>query len=190
MIPFKAHVDAAGGSGKDSYAVALAFRDPGSERIVLAAVREVRPQFSPEAVTAEFSALLKSYGVFEATADQFAGSWPREQFAKHGVSLIPSPKTTSELFLEFLPLLNSGRVELLDDKVVINQLCNLERRAGRGRDFIAAGGTGHDDVACVVAGSIVAAAREEDVPLCDCAVDFVNAAGSGRLVSGSRLGRC
>jgi hypothetical protein len=101
MITYRAHVDAAGGSGKDSYALGIAFKDPASEKLVLAAVREVKPPFSPEAVTAEYATLLRNgFSVFEATADRFAGSWPREQFAKHGVTLVASQKTTSELFLD------------------------------------------------------------------------------------------
>src|ERR1700733_6260158 len=126
MIKFCADIDAAGGSGADSYALGIAFQD--GRKLVLAAVREARPPFSPEAVTAEFAAMLKSYGIFSATADRYAGSWPREQFANHGIEITHTQRTTSEIFLEFLPLINSGRVELLDDKRVINQLCALERK--------------------------------------------------------------
>jgi hypothetical protein len=162
MIDMKAHVDTAGGSGKDSYAMAGAYKVPEGNKLVLAFLREVKPPFSPAEVTAEFARLMRSYRVFECTGDRYAGSWPQEQFAEHGITLMPSPRTTSELFLEFLPLLNSGRVELLDDKAVINQLCALERKAGRGRDYVAAGPGSHDDVACVVAGAIVRAGKAEE----------------------------
>jgi hypothetical protein len=160
LINLSAHVDASGGSGADSYAVAIAGKDRESGKAVLVCVREVKPPFSPEDVTKEYAELLKTYGLFEATADKFAGSWPKEQFEKRGVTLVGS-KTSSELFLELLPLLNSRRAELLDDKRVVAQLCGLERKTGRGRDYISAGGSGHDDLAVVVAGSLVRASRED-----------------------------
>jgi hypothetical protein len=34
--------------------------------------------------------------------------------------------------LECLPLLNGGRVDLLDDDRLVNQICGLERRTARG----------------------------------------------------------
>jgi hypothetical protein len=57
-----------------------------------------------------------------------------------------------------LPLLNSGRIELLDNPRLIMQLANLERRTARGgRDSIDHPIGQHDDVSNVVAllGSIV-----------------------------------
>ena len=58
------------------------------------------------------------------------------------------------------PLINSGRVELLDHPRLVAQLCGLERRtAWGGRDSIDHGPGGHDDVANAVAGALVAAAE-------------------------------
>jgi hypothetical protein len=53
----------------------------------------------------------------------------------------------------FLPLLNSGRVQLLDNQRLINQLVGLERRTARsGRGTIDHGPGAHDDVINVAAG--------------------------------------
>ena len=49
--------------------------------VVLDAMRERRPPFSPESVATEFAALLKSYGVHKVTGDRHGGEWLRERFA-------------------------------------------------------------------------------------------------------------
>jgi hypothetical protein len=69
-----------------------------------------------------------------------------------------------------LPLLNSGRVELLDHKRLVAQLCGLERRTSRaGRDSIDHVPGGHDDIANGVAGAVAvamqAAAAADEVPI-------------------------
>src|SRR3546814_3034243 len=76
-------VDVAGGQGKDSYTLGIAHRE--EDQIYTDLVAEVRPPFSPDAVTAEFAALCKQYRVYEVMADKFAGSWPAESWEKHGI---------------------------------------------------------------------------------------------------------
>ncbi len=52
-----------------------------------------------------------------------------------------------------LPLLNSCRIDLLDNARLIAQLCALERRTARGgKDSIDHPPNGHDDLCNVVAG--------------------------------------
>jgi hypothetical protein len=62
--------------------------------------------------------------------------------------------TTSDYYSGFLPILNSCRVQLLDNKRLAMQLCSLERRASRigAKDSISHPPGGHDDCAAVVAG--------------------------------------
>jgi hypothetical protein len=56
-----------------------------------------------------------------------------------------------------LPLLNSGKVELLDHPRLVSQLCGLERRTARGgRDSIDHPPGQHDDIANAVAGAVLA----------------------------------
>jgi len=121
---------------------------------VLDAVRERRPPFSPEQVYAEFAELLKSYKVFQIRGDRYAGEWPRKQFRKHGVTYEPSERNKSEIYAAVLPLLNSGRVRLLDgDAKTIAQFAALERRTSRvGRDSIDHPPGVHDDRANAVSG--------------------------------------
>ena len=64
--------------------------------------------------------------------DRYGGEWPRERFARHGISYRPSEQTKSELYGRLLPMLNSGQVELLDNRRLLSQLASLERRTTRG----------------------------------------------------------
>jgi hypothetical protein len=123
-------------------------------------VLEVRPPFSPEAVVSDFAALLKADKVTSVLGDRYAGEWPREAFARHGITYELSERTTSDIYREALPLLNSGRVELLDHPRLVAQLLGLERRTARGgRDSIDHGPGGHDDVANAACGVLLAAAE-------------------------------
>ena len=152
-VRYVAFVDPSGGSA-DSFTLAIAHRD--KDCASLDVVREVRPPFSPEETVAEFAALLKQYRVTSVAGDRYAGEWPREQFRKYGIAYVVSEKPKSDLYRDLLPLLNSGKVELLDLPRLVTQLCGLERRTARGgRDSIDHGPGGHDDVANAVAGVLV-----------------------------------
>ncbi len=150
-------LDFAGGSGADSATLAVAHEEErdGQKVFTLDAVREVRPPFSPEQVCADFAVVLRSYGIGTATADRWAGQFPVEHMAKHGVMVEPSAKAKSEIYKEFLPLLNSGNVELLDVPRLLSQIACLERRVARGgRDSIDHAPGSHDDVANAAAGAL------------------------------------
>ena len=151
-VRYGAFVDPSGGS-QDSMTLAVAHK--ASDMVILDAVRERKPPFSPEAVTREFAELLKRFGISTVKGDRYAGEWPREQFRKHGVEYQVSEKTASDLYRELLPAINSGRVELLDNVRLINQLCGLERRTSRaGKDSINHAPGAHDDVANAAAGAL------------------------------------
>jgi hypothetical protein len=153
-------LDPAGGSGHDSMTLALAHRDAATGRPILDCVREAKPPFSPEAVCAEFAHELNRYGVRAAFSDNYAAEWPREQFAKLGIVVMPSPLKRSELYLELVPAVQSGACELLDNPRLFNQLADLERRTGSsGRDAVDHRRGQHDDVANAAAGALVMAVQ-------------------------------
>lgn len=157
-----AFCDPAGGSGGDSFTLAISSRR--GDVAILEAVRERRPPFSPDAVISDFSALLKSYHITKVTGDRWGGEFPREAFRKHGISYEVSEKSKSEIYGELLPVLNSGRVELLDLPRANSQLCALEVRTARGgkTSIDHPPGGAHDDIINSIAGSVVhlAAARK------------------------------
>lgn len=163
---YVAFVDPSGGS-HDLMTLAIAHSEPG-DRIVLDAVRERKPPFSPDAVVQDFVQTIKSYGVSTVHGDRYAGQWPRERFAVHGIDYALADQNKSDLYQAFLPILNSGRAELLDNKRLISQLCALERRTARGgRDSIDHPPNAHDDLANAVAGALVTASRRaiHDTPI-------------------------
>ena len=61
---YVAFTDPAGGSGTDAMTVAIAHAEvrDGASMVVLDAVREVRPPFSPASTVADFATLLRTYG--------------------------------------------------------------------------------------------------------------------------------
>jgi hypothetical protein len=109
--------------------MAIAHRE--GDRAVLDCIRERTPPFSPEEVVAEFATLLNSYRVKTVFGDRWGGTWPAERFEVHRIRFDPSVKVKSDIYRDFLPLINGGRVELLDHPKMIGQLCSLERRTAR-----------------------------------------------------------
>ena len=150
-----AFVDVSGG-GADSSCLAIAHQD--GDLAVLDAVREIKGG-SPDAVAAEFAALCKTYGVTTVVGDNYGAAWVRERFASHGVTYKPSDKNKSDIYREFLPILNSQRCKLLDVPKLEAQLISLERRTtrGTGKDIIdhPQVKNAHDDLANAAAGAIV-----------------------------------
>ncbi len=151
---YVAFTDPSGGSA-DAMTLAIAHLDRKTNCAVLDAIRERRPPFSPDAVVQEFAGLVKSYRVQRVRGDRYAGEWPRERFRAHGIQYEPAEKPKSDLYRDLLPLLNSGRAELLDHPRLAAQLCGLERRTARGgRDSVDHPPNGHDDLANAAAGAL------------------------------------
>ena len=175
---YRAFVDPSGGSS-DAMTLGIAHADPKDRTlIVLDAVREVKPPFSPDGVVADFCELLKAYGVHEVTGDRYGGEWCREPFRKLGIAYKLSEKPKSDLYRDVLPLLNSGRVELLDLRSITAQLAGLERRTARGgRDSIDHAPNAHDDAVNAVAGAVLlAAAKGGPMRISDAALAMITRA--------------
>ena len=178
---YVAFVDVAGGTGGDSYTAAIAHSramEGSRERCaVVDLLFEVKPPFSPDAVTETLCEILKTYGIRAVTGDAYGGAWPRERFETRGIkyevaskqnvaSLLGSGESTSgplfasEIYRTFLALINGGRVELLDHRKSITQLLTLERHTTpSGKDSITHPKGGHDDCINAVAGACVLAAH-------------------------------
>jgi hypothetical protein len=162
-----AFADAAGGTGQDAFAMALASRER-DDTVVLHYLHERRPRFVPAAVVREFADVLKSYRVTEIQGDRWAGGFVADEFARAGIRYVPSTLTRSEIYLAALPLLLSGRARLLDDARLRQQLAGLERRVhAGGRESIdhasGSGANAHDDSSNAACGALVAAASGRGV---------------------------
>lgn len=152
-VKYAAFVDPSGGSN-DSMTLCISHKE--GERAVIDVVREAKPPFSPENVVAEFCDLMRSYYISRVTGDRYAGEWPRERFRLQGIIYELADKPASQLFLEFLPLVNAGRVGLLDHRRLVDQLLGLERRTSfTGKDSVGHPPNGHDDIAVAAAGAVL-----------------------------------
>jgi hypothetical protein len=80
------------------------------------------------------------------------------------VNYEPAENSKSEIYVDLLPLINSGAVDLLEHDRLVTQLTSLGRRTSRGgRDSIDHTPGAHDDVANAVAGALVTTFREPGV---------------------------
>ena len=158
---YVAFVDPSGGS---SDAMTLAISHTEGTTQILDVIRERKPPFSPEAVAEEFAKLIRSYRCTTVYGDRYGGEWPREQFRKHGVNYEPAKSSKSEIYVDLLPLINSGAVDLLEHDRLLMQLTSLERRTSRaGKDSIDHAPGAHDDIANAVAGALVTTYKEPQV---------------------------
>lgn len=147
-VHYSAFVDPAGG-GADEFCIAIGHRE--DERLIVDVVRARKG--TPAAIVSDYAVIMKDYGLSRAVSDKYAGTWPADEFKRHGITINQSAKPKSELYRDALAVFNSGQVELPPDVRLINQFTNLERRTARGgRDSIDHAPGGHDDRANVVAG--------------------------------------
>ena len=162
---YVAHVDPSGGAARRGHRRQLyaGHRTLEKDIATLDCLREVKPPFSPEAVTQSLARRSRAYGVRRVVGDRYAGEWPREQFRKAWRQYQLADRSASDYYRDALPLLNSRRVDLLDNQRLIAQLVGLERRVGRsGKDQISHRVGSHDDLANSAAACLCAATKPRD----------------------------
>lgn len=164
---------AAGARGGDRFALAIGYRDGAAVRV--AALRAWSPPFSPAAVVAEVADLCRSYGLRAVTGDRFAGNVLAEQFRAAGLAYEAASLTASDLYLDAVPVFQSGAVELPDPSCsetaadLMAELRSVVRKpggAGRDRAEVARGSgrRGHGDLANAVCGLIAALPAKKERP--------------------------
>jgi hypothetical protein len=165
-VVYHGFVDPSGGAS-DSMTMGIAHCE--NRVLTLDATRERKPPFSPEAVVADFATLLNRYRISTIRGDRYAGEWPRERFAQHGITYIPADRNRSEIYTDVLPELNSKSVALLDNPRIVAQFVGLERRTSRGgKDQIDHAPGSHDDLVNSVAGALLLtkpSAFEQEIPI-------------------------
>ena len=148
-----AFLDPSGGR-QDSFTLGISHK--GRKKIILDVLEERTPPFQPKNVVKEYVKILNRYGISKTYADHYAEAWVQEAFEDLGIDIEYSNLTASGLYLNFLPLLSNGAVELLDNKKLKAQFVGLERRTRPGgKDLVTHYPGGHDDLANVCAGSVV-----------------------------------
>lgn len=163
---YSSFLDPAGG-GADEFCIAIGHRE--DSRLIVDVVRGRKG--TPADIVAEYAVLLKAYGVTRCQSDKYAGTWPADEFKRHGIQVEQSAKPKSELYRDALAVFNSGQVELPPEDRLINQFASLERRTARGgRDSIDHAPGGHDDRANVVAG-LMQSSKARNFFVFDCGGD-------------------
>jgi hypothetical protein len=151
------HVDAAGGTGQDSFAIAIGHKmsDGRREIVALDALHEIRPKFNPDEAVRQCADLMRAYGITSAYADTYATPWVASAFAKYGITIVTCPLSSSEIYLHSIAAWTAGRVHMLDQERAIHQLSTLKRKIGQaGRETVTHVRGAHDDLAVVVSGVI------------------------------------
>jgi hypothetical protein len=158
---YVAYCDPAGGTGSDSFTIAIAHREYDENATVrIDLLRERKPRFAPAAVISEYAEVLKQYRIGVVQGDKFAGGFHADEWQRNGITFTPCEKTTSENYLHTLPILLNGRIRLLDNPTLRTQLIGLERHVqpgGRETVTHARVASAHDDLAAAACGAIVAA---------------------------------
>jgi len=101
-VTYFAHADAAGGTGRDSFAFAISHR---SASYNIDVIREYKPRFVPAQVIAELVTLMKAYRITKIRGDKFAGGFHSSEWKSHGIKFVPCDGTISENYLTTLPLM-------------------------------------------------------------------------------------
>ena len=127
-------VDGASGvAGGDFFCAAWAHFDKSRDRAILDQVYERRPPFNADDCIHEITAICRQYGCERVIGDAWAGDLLRQRWvALTGASYDVSNRSKSQIYLDWLPLVSSMRVEMLDDDRAVQQALGLERRTTRG----------------------------------------------------------
>ena len=151
-VTYRPFTDQAGG-GYDDATLGIAHEHEGVAvlDLLIDQGQRVNNTYSPEETVKKFADVLKQYGCATVTGDRYAGEWPREQFRKHGITYQPAELNRSQIYASLEPLINSGRVELLDHPKLFPQLIGLIRK---GEKIDHANGE-HDDHSNAAAGALV-----------------------------------
>jgi len=156
-VSYFAFVDPSGGRG-DAMTLSICHKE-GPGKIAQDCIRVKYPPFNPQDCVKEFANVIKSYGLSSCVGDRYSGEWCTSSFRDEGITYKNSELSKSDIYLEFLPLVMQGQVELLDHRRQTVELRQLERRTGKGKDIVDHPKGLHDDLANAVAGACVMVSR-------------------------------
>jgi phage terminase large subunit-like protein len=121
-----------------------------------------------EGVLSDIKTILESYGINCAVGDQFTGDAIQQHLQKIGIMYeinVFGPQTRAQLFSGLKHLMVQGKIEILDDKALLQQLRNLtEERSQRGQiDVRPSTGKDEQAVALALAANQVMKQRPPDI---------------------------
>jgi hypothetical protein len=164
-VSYFAFADPSGGGG-DSFTLSIGHKE--KEKVIQDALKARKGD--PHQIVKDYAELLKKYGIREVEGDRYSGAWCSESFEKEGITYRHAELTKSEIYLEALPYISSGVVELLDNREMVKELRLLERRRGSsGKDVVGhpqsiGGGIPHDDLSNSTCGMITRGFKNRPMP--------------------------
>jgi hypothetical protein len=158
-----AFCDPSGGS-QDSFGLGIAHME--GEQIIVDLAQEWPVPFEADQVMDDLASILGDYRVRYVTGDNVGGIWLRDPLKKglfsdghpragqpRNIDYVLASMPKSKIYLNILPRLNAGRLQLVDDQTLIRQIKGLERKQSRGGDIVDHRAGAKDDVANSVLGA-------------------------------------
>jgi hypothetical protein len=149
---YRAFCDPSGGRA-DAFTLGIGHQDRHTKKLTVDLIRGWPAPLNPETAVKEICEILTQYHIGRITGDRYAGEWVSSAFNKHNISYTQCSKPKSDLYLSLEAYVNTKRVKFPQEKRLIDELVNLERRRGRsGKDIIDHPPRGSDDYANSLAG--------------------------------------
>ena len=149
-ITYFAFADVSGGRGDDA---SLSIAHKHETKVIIDYIKRYPAPHNPYQVVGLMAESIRKFKIRCVVGDNYSAEFVLLAFKAQGIGYSKCPLSKSALYLELLPQICSGAVELLDDETSIRQLSSLERRTrSGGKDSIDHPQGGKDDVANAVAG--------------------------------------
>lgn len=158
---YHAFVDLSGGRN-DASCLCIAHQQ--GNVAVLDLIKDTPAPHNPYRVVSEMVQILNQWGIRRVTGDAYSAEFASAAFMDHNIQYRKCERNKSALYADLLPLLSSGRVELLDNDRMIKQLCQLERRTRTGGKDVIDHPVGlHDDLINSAAGALVHSSAKQKI---------------------------
>ncbi len=130
-VAYKAAVDTSGGSNDDAV-LAIGHVDEDKRAVIDRVMGQgPQPPFDMMAAVARFAEEMKKYRITKVSLDNYGGNTFKEAFRKLGIEPTVNEESASKMYEAFEPLLNGGRVILLDETMVEQQFLGLVWRGSK-----------------------------------------------------------
>jgi hypothetical protein len=159
-VTYAAAADPAFARGGDQFSFAIGHRVGKGEGAVfvldqLKAWRGREAPLNSDLVLDEIAELAHIYGIDEIVSDQYSVHVLTDALRRRDIKLRAQPlysELKGEIFSSLKRAINTGRIELLDDRALVSELINLEiRPSPAGKPRIQASRGGKDDLAISLA---------------------------------------
>lgn len=122
---YVAFVDGSGG-GNNAYTISISHKD--EKGVTVQDAKRSMSFANVHAVTKVYAELCKEYHIAQVTGDRYSGQWIVEAWENEQIAYIWSELTRSDLYKEAIIIVNQHMCEIIDDKILIEQIESIEHR--------------------------------------------------------------